>query len=473
MSIQGSSVLSEEPQRLNLRWLLRFSMPVVLLIYCASFNWSYVKWISPTWAYLGLTYKSPDSSLVICGYVLVAVLSAFSPLRIKRPSQVSYWLIFVTVYVPGLFVPIFVQLDNGITLLLTQLSMTGGMLLIALSYKVSLLRIPRFPVNRNMWWVVLSILFITCNAILFVVFRHALHFASIKEIYMVRFQSKFIARTNPGITYVYSALANVINPFLIAYGLIRRRWTPIGIGIGGQLFIYSTAAMKAVLGSPLLIIIFYYSLKRDRGGWVPKLGIGLAGLFVVLTALVTDFKSGFLSIIASMTLMRLFALPGLFIAQYQHFFESFPHTYLGHIAGINLLFPSPYSLSTGMEVSSFYSGPGGQHGIGNANASFFAMDGIAGFGLPGIPVMGLFCGAVFWILDSCAREWPIEFSAPFLTMCSVALVSESLFSVLLGNGLMVLMLFFVFMPRQLLDDRFNKSAVADSYPPGHLRKGTA
>ena len=73
---------------------------------------------------------------------------------------------------------------------------------------------------------------------------------------------------------------------------------------------------------------------------------------------------------------------------------------------INLLISDPYALSTGKEIGGFYAGNSGKYGAPNANACFFAMDGIAGFGLAGIPVMGVICAVMFSVLDSCARKYP-------------------------------------------------------------------
>jgi hypothetical protein len=140
MHVLVNPYLSGRPKTIVLRAVLRFSMPLAILLYCASFNWSYVRWVSPTWGYMGLTYHTPNPALLVFGYILAAVLCAFSPLTIRRTSQVIYWILYFNIYIPGLFVPLFVQLDSSLTLLLLQLNMTGGMLLIALSYRVKRLR---------------------------------------------------------------------------------------------------------------------------------------------------------------------------------------------------------------------------------------------------------------------------------------------------------------------------------------------
>jgi hypothetical protein len=439
------------PRPITLRSLLRFTMPISVLLFCAAFNWSYAEWLSPVWGYLGLTYRSPDPTLVMLGYVLALALYVFSPRRIRRPSQVIYWLLYFTVFIPGLFAPLFMQLDQKLTLMLLQLSLASGMLAIALSYRIKLLNLPRYPVRRNLFWVIFLITFLLCNALLLVIFRGNLHFASLKEVYTVRAGAGKIGTESFGIAYVSGALSSVMNPFLIAYGLGLRQRKLIALGFLGQILVYTTAAMKSVLISPVLIIVFYYSLKRDRGDWAPKVALLFTSLFCVLTILVIGKQEGIFFNLASATLLRSFAMPGLFIGQYQYFFETFPHTYLGHVNGINLILPTAYNLPTGKEVSSFFLGGGSENGYMNANASFFAFDGIAGFGLPGIPIMGALCAAMFSVLDSCARKYSIAFAASALTMCTVSLTNSSLFTTFLSGGMMAFMLLFVFMPRSALD----------------------
>src|SRR5580698_3455703 len=118
MHVQVNIDLSGKPRVLSLRSVLRFSMPLAILLYCASFNWSYARWVSPTWSYMGMTYNSPNPALLVVGYIMAALQCALSPRTIRRTSQVIYWILYFNVYIPGLFVPLYVQLDTSFTLLL-------------------------------------------------------------------------------------------------------------------------------------------------------------------------------------------------------------------------------------------------------------------------------------------------------------------------------------------------------------------
>jgi hypothetical protein len=288
--------------------------------------------------------------------------------------------------------------------------------------------------------------FAALNAILLVVFRGNLHLVSFGEVYAQRASGGEILEANSGMVYVSSALSSVMNPLLIAYGLRTGRRRPLAFGSLGQVFVYSTTALKGVLLSAPFIVLLYYSLKKDRGGWVPKIGLVFVGTCLVVTEFVIGQEPfSILFAVGGMLLMRTYAMNGLLTAEYQYFFEHNPYTYLAHVKGISWFVHNPYTMDTGHEIAAYF-GDIGTYGIVNSNAHFFAMDGITGFGLVGIPIMGIVCAVMFWVLDSCARRYPISFSASALTMCMLSLTSNSLFSTLLGGGLLVWMVLFLFMP---------------------------
>jgi hypothetical protein len=432
-------------KKITLRSALRVSMPVTILLFCAGFNYSYVKWVSPVWSYTSLTYRPPDIALVIVGYALASITCAFSPLRIRRASQGIYWFLFFTVFIPGLFVPLYLQLDNGFTLLLIQVSLASGMLLIGCCYRIPLLNFRLYPVNPGLFWGVFGVLFVVGNAAVLYTFRGMLQIASIETVYSVRLPAREVLRAHPAIGYTFVFLGSVMNPILMGYGLFSRKRLLFVLGTLGEIVLYSAVAEKQQMLAPLLVFILYYTIKRDRGGWVPKMGLFFTGLLFVLTTISVGIKPGPIFNLSSVVLVRTFTTPGAEIGQYQYFFENNPHTYFGQVTGINLLVTNPYPIQMGEEVSQFY-GIMSAHGPVNANANFFAMDGISGFGLPGIPVMGILCGFVFWFLDSCAARYPLEISIPVLAMIIMSLANVSLFTTLLGNGLMALMLLFLVFP---------------------------
>lgn len=448
------AILFEAPSRLGserttsvAQSFLRLLMPGLVLAYCAAFQWSYVKWIAPVWGYTGATYNSPDPALLSFAYLLAFALAVVSPQRIRRPSQLIYWILFFTVYIPGMLAPLFMQLDSNSKLFLLELSLAGGMIPIALSSRLKMANIRSHPVSSRLFWSAFFIAFLLMNASLLIAFRGNMHIASLKEVYDVRAQGSLVAQENPGISYISTLLANVMNPFLMAYGLSVKRRKLAALGALGQVLVYSTAAMKSVLLSPIFIVLIFYTIKRHRVAWVPKLALFCCAMFVGLTMLTVGHREGLFFTLASITLYRTFAIPGFEIGEYQYFFENFPHTFFSQVHGLNLLIAYPYKLSLGQEVGSFFIGAASNGRIVNENVSFFAMDGIASLGLPGILVMGVICAFTFWVLDSSARKYPVTFTASALTSCAMSLTNASLFTSLLSGGLLLFMALFVVLPR--------------------------
>jgi hypothetical protein len=428
--------------------LLRTSLPMVVILFCAGFNFAYVNWVSPTWSYLGFTYKSPNPVLVSLGYALALIICLVSPKRIVRPSLVIYWFCVFAVYIPGLFIPLYLQLESGLELLLLQLSLAGGMLLIALFYRIPRFRLRSYPVDSRLFWLAFGALYLTCNLAVVYTFKGMMHLASFNDVYSVRTPAKHLLESNPGIAYISQFLATVMDPLLMGYGLAFRRRRLFIVGTLGEVLLYSTAAVKLQMATPIVVLLFYLSLKRDRGGWVSMVAVVFTGMFFVLTSVAIGIQPGPLFNFSFLVLVRMFTIPGAEMAEYQHFFQNMPHTYLGHVGVIGRFVPNPYELPMGEEVSSFY-GLTSKYGLTNANASFFAMDGIGGFGLPGILLMGMLCALVFWVLDSCARDFELKFSVPVLAMVIMSLTNVSLFTTLLGNGLIAWMLLFLIAPRQM------------------------
>jgi hypothetical protein len=433
---------------ISLRSLLRTSLPLMVLLFCAGFNFAYVNWVSPTWSYMGLTYKSPNLALLALGYALVLIVCAVSPTKITRPSHVIYWFCVFAVYVPALFIPLYLQLENGFELLLLQLSLAGGMMIIALSYRLPRFRVRSYPVDTRFFWIMFAILYLAGNFAMVYTFKGMMHLASFNDVYSVRTPAKQLLEANPGVAYISQFLATVMNPLLMGYGLAFRRRSLFVLGAVGELLLYSTAAAKLQIITPIVVLLFYLSLKKDRGGWVSLVAMVFAGIFFILTTVAIGVQPGPLFNIAFLLLVRVFTIPGSEMGEYQHFFQNMPHTYLSHVGVINHFVANPYELPMGEEVGSFY-GLTSKYGVTNANASFFAMDGIGGFGLPGIILMALLCAVVFWILDSCARDYELKFSVPVLAMIIMSLTNVSLFTTLLGNGLIAWMLLFLVAPREM------------------------
>jgi hypothetical protein len=438
--------------KILLRSVLQLSLPVCVFLYCVGFHYAYVNWVSPVWAYEGMTYTSPNLVLLALSYGLAMLMALVAPPHILKPSHAIFWVLFFMVYVPGIFVPLFIQLETGILLLALQLCLTSGMLILALLSRIPTLNLRRYPLKPEFFWGGFFVLYLIAYATMIAVYHGNMQFASMETMYSIRHDAGKVLQKNPATGYVSQMLANVMNPLLLAYGFERKKKRFWVLGMLGQITIFSIFANKLALLSPFVIATFFYTIRRDRGAWVPKANLALAGMFFCLTTMVIGVSAGPIFNIATVAIVRNFAIPGMLTGDYQYVFENRPHTYLSNVAGFSKIVSSDYTMPVGFEVSSFFGAKdNSERGMANSNANFFATDGIAAFGLWGIPLSAVLCAFVLWVLDGVTKSYSIEFAVAAMTMVIYSLTNISIFTTLLGNGMFAWMLLFVLMPCSVSD----------------------
>lgn len=432
-------------------------LPLTLLVYTAVFHWAYANWIAPIWGPgEGLLYQPAQPSLLLLGYVLASALSLISPSTIRRPSQCVYWLLYLSVYVPGLLVPLFVHYQDTPTLLAMQVSLTAGMCILALWYRLPLLPLRQYPLKRGAFFAIFAVIYVVFNADILIVFRNSLNFASLDTMYQMRYQETQLLESGAiGVLtgYLLMAMIFVLNPLLLLYAIAQRRWLLVCLTMADAILMYMVHPTKFAFLNPFVIVVCYYTLRAGDGrGWVTKLNYLWAALASIPAAaallgvrLVGKSPVGFFGFLF---LIRNAAIPGLFFAQYQQFFTYHPHTYLGHVHGINLLFPYQYQLPLGMEIGNYFHGSDSKLSFENNNASFFVTDGIAGFGIFGMVIMAPICAAVLWLYDSCSQKESLPFAAAALVTVAASLTNVSLFTTLLSNGLAMWMILMLLLPRE-------------------------
>ena len=116
----------------------------------------------------------------------------------------------------------------------------------------------------------------------------------------------------------------------------------------------------------------------------------------------------------------------------------------------------PYGeLGVGQVVGQYYFAP-----LMNANASFWATDGLAAMGLTGVVLASIACALVFVAMNTLTADYDTLFVSlaflPFLTI----LMNQSLFSSMWSGGGFFLLLFFVFNRQSILVRRQPPAATA-------------
>jgi len=406
----------------------------------------YIHWLYPVFGYYGFDFNPPAPGYLALAWILSVLPSSWMPLVLTRPSQLIYWVLYTTAFIPSMFVPLYAGMNKSSEIAVLMLTLFLGFLLAGLSYLFPVLKLQSRQLRGSHFWFGFAVLAGGLAVWVMAAFRGRLHVLSFMDIYDLRFAANDVM-AGTRLNYALMWLSGAIDPFLMGWGLHRKKPFLFLAGALGQLLVYASLGTKGSFVSILFILAIYLFLRGDRLPFALKLTWGLVALFVVLSmsTVVTESEEGsLLWILLFMIFMRTFAINGLMTAWYYDFFQRNPQTHYSHVNGVNWFLHYPYVNPLGFEVGSFYSGDLSA----DANGHFWATDGLAAFGLPGILLISVFCALVFWVLDSVAEKHNPRLAALLVSYAAYNLANIGIFTSLLSGGLALLMVFLYLMPHE-------------------------
>lgn len=423
----------------------RVALVAGTLAYISAYHLLYVTWLSPVYEYYGFHYVAPSFVLAFLAWMLSILPAFWSPIALYRPSLVIYWTLYFVVYIPSMFVPLYARINPLPDVIELMLSIFLGFILIGLTYIVPLPKFRNNLVPPLIFWLVMVALILGLNLWIVLLFRNNLHFVSFGDVYDLRSDADIIIAGSK-VAYAMTWLAGSINPFLMAYGLVNKKRLLFAVGTLGELLLYTAAGNKATILVPLMVVAFYFLLRSETSKFACRLSWLLTAGFVCLlgvSLVLTAFDSTVLNYVMGIFFMRTFGLPGLYSAQYYSFFHSHPLTYLSHVNGINQFIHYPYANQLGNVIGHTYSGVFDY----DSNAHFWATDGIAGLGLPGILIMSAVCAFFFWVLDFAANGHRPALAALAFVYEAMNITNASLFTTIISGGTFITVLFLLFLPK--------------------------
>ncbi len=415
-----------------------------VIAYVACFEWMYENYLYPIWGYFGFDYNPPAGIYLVLAWILSVTPSLWMPIKLSRPSQLSYWVLYIAVIIPSMFVPLYAGLDSPAEVARLMWALFVGFAITGSNYLLPLFRIHPWRIPRKLFWRAVVCVSATLALWMVVVFRHHLQIVSFLEVYDLRDAASDLAE-GTDVNYAFMLLTGAVNPFLMGCGLYYRRKWFFMAGALGQLLVYSVAGTKGSILSVAFILGFYALLKTHTFEFGLKMVFAALALIggMCLSYAWAHYDPGPLqALLLFVVLMRVLSINGLLTAQYYSFFQSNPLTYFSHIKGVNWFVHYPYQYSVGQEIGLASSGTTSL----DATAHFWATDGIGGWGLPGILLVSVLCALVFWMLDSLTRRHDPRFIALVTTYAAYNLANISIFTTLLSGGLGLLMLALYCMP---------------------------
>lgn len=419
-----------------------------VLTYVAVFQWMYENYLYPNWDYAGFHYYTPPAAYLLLSWILSVTPGFWMPVELTRPSQLTYWVLYITVFIPSMFIPLYAGLDTPAEISLLMVTLYAGFAIMGGCYLVPLLRLEPAHISRRAFWRGFGSMAVALAIWMMVVFRGHMQFLSFNNIYDLRDLQNDISEGTQ-VNYAFMLLSGAFNPFLMGWGLFHQRKGLFLAGVLGQLLIYGVGGTKGSILSIVFVSGFYFLLKLGRHPFALKLVFGTLALVggLCMSYVFAGYDPAPLQlhwVALSVVLMRTFGVNGLMSAWYYNFFQSNPHTFYSHVRGVNWFVHFPYERTAAQEIGSVYVGGNDA----DPTAHFWAIDGIGALGLPGVLLISAFCALVFWALDSAAQKHDPRLAALVTCYAAYNIANISIFTSLYSGGLAILILALYLMPPQ-------------------------
>jgi hypothetical protein len=412
------------------------------LAYAAIYMWCYVEFLNEhfEYNYFPLTHRGT----AFLGFALVTTILPIGCLRgIRAISSVIAVLIYLLLYAP---IVLTFALGSDLPVLeiaLVQLTFCAGMSMIFLADLVVVDAPLSLDAGVNLFPVVL-VATVAATVYVFFVYRGNLSFAAFGDVYTQRSANESLGASLL-MRYVSTWLTTVLVPICFAYGLLTKRPHYLLVAVATCVILYMAAANKIIILFPAAYLAIYL-IARNRTAWLYPMFLGSLSIAIVLAVKVAG--TGTVAFFgSSILLQRTVANGGMVTRLYHEFFSVHPQTAYSHVSGLDKITqPYPYgALGVGQVVGQYYWAPDM-----NANANFWATDGLAAMGLMGVLFASVICSLMLAAMNSVTRRY----DTLFVLLCCIPFVStllnQSMFSSFWSGGAFFLMLFFLFNKRSAI-----------------------
>ena len=450
--------------------LTRITAAAAVSAYAATFAWAYGAHVAPYYAFWGLDSRAIPSPFLALSVMLAVAPALWLPRGIGRPSLLLFLVQYLVLFVPGCFVlyqtsaPVLAPAASARLLL----AMFAGLTVMQAFYLLPTVALPRPAIPPRAYTALFSSL--TAGLMLYVLSQYGSNFAitDFRGIYAVRQALAERMGGGPVLAGQYAImwLSGFCLPAAMAFGLQTRRLPLLIAAAAGYVALYGIAGNKLTLLAIVFIPALHCWARWAARAAVPAFAAGITLLLAAPAALpalrLEPLGRWFVAVVHQ----RIFSIPSLLIAQYHGFFEGHPLTYFSHIRGIHLVVPFPFGMDLSRTVGLHYYGE-----LVGSNANFWAGDGLAGFGMPGVILMSLACGLLFWAFDSVARGLKPGFVMAAAGFAAASFANIPLPTLVLSGGFGLLLLALWLLPREGMYASLWQTAAAGDPPLAHGNAG--
>ena len=430
------------------RALDRVGLLIAAGVFFVVYLTTYATLTAPMFDYFGLGFRP---TLPLQYWLLIAVLSLlpafWMPTSIDRPATFLLYVVYLVVYIPALIVAYHGNLPGLTDERATQLCLMLfiGFSIMSVGQRIlPVVELPGPGISQSVVMALWLSFGLVCFGYVVYLLGGTAQIVSLDAVNTLRAMAAEEVEMSGSVfgLYALSWVNSFVLPVWFAIGVLsHRRWICL-IVIAAYLFLFAAWGGKASLICPIVLIGLTLLLKFPPRFFPVVMMMTFSALLLLPLAVpanidLSDFLSGW---IVALIHQRTFSSSALLISQYLAFFDLFPQTSGSHITGLGTFLWYPYDAGIPQTIGYYYYG-----GPMTANVNFWAQDGIAGFGLAGIPIVSVICALVFWLIDSCSRHLRPDFVVLSFAYIGTNFADTGLFTTLLTGGVLLLAVVLWFM----------------------------
>lgn len=407
-------------------------------IYALAYDFMYENFIYKLFSYIGnVDYVEMSMENRIL-WILLSILPFAAYKGLTKLSSFFVLFIYLFVYMPFVHA-IFVAYN------ISQLQ-TYSYCLVMMTIMISLFKIGGdwailrdIVVKPQMSLRTVEIITLALTILYVAIAHNSMHFVNIftqsGDMYAYREQNSEVESLG-GIAYVQGWLFGAFYPFLLVRYLKMKRRKMAVLPLIGYFLLFAVDMQKMTFLMPFALIFMYYVISLNEDKICNYLHSFMMVCILIISLVLYIFQDDkIVFTLAAIVLLRTVCVAGWLTQFYIHFFNENPYTYYSHINIVNYITESyPYTEPLGKVVA---------YGSQNANANFFLTDGVAACGLVGIIIIGVFFTVILMLINSISARYK-KSDMFIMFMPTIAyFLNVSLFTTMLSNGLLILMLLVV------------------------------
>ena len=403
---------------------------ILVLLYSMTYFLCYIYFLNYYFEYLHFPLFMPSGLLLFISFII----SAAPSLLYKGYKSISSFIstfIFIVLYIPTIITFALAHNDSSVNIIKIQFVYFVSMCLLFIADRVVFVtsgkRFPQIISFRS-----ILLLTIICSVYSLYVFRGNLKLVSFANVYTLR-----SANIDIGIDtvtrYITAWLNSLFIPVCALHGILNKHYFYFLVGVSSSLALYMCTASKSTILMPFIMLGLYFLLSISRkadifSSMIITLTLLMLGLLLVLNFQGMDSP---LAMLASIIILRVIATGGILNVLYYEFFLDHPNTYYSHIGPINFFTNwYPYGdVSIGQVIGAYFVSDDL-----NANANFWASDGIASIGIIGVLVISIILFVIVVFLNTISKRHNQFFLILLFIPLLGTLLNTSLFQTMWSGG---------------------------------------